>query len=499
MRKVLFLYPNEYMVGPAPSNLAILSACLKNAGFDTKLFDCSLYKSNDSEDDKRANLGQVKRSKIDDYIQPINTNIYDDFIKIVDEYNPDIIAVTMIDSTIRLALTFLEKIINRNIPIIAGGVGATFNYEKILKSGLIKYVCRGEGEEAIVELCTGLCNGKDCSGISNICSIVNGNIIVNKMRDPISLDKVPLPDFSIYDYNRFYRPFQGNVTRTLQIDLDRGCPFSCTYCAAPAIKKNYTDDTNTKYYRVKKLDKFFSETKELIKKYNLDFLWISSETLLALNDNKFMEFAKRYIKEINLPFWSSSRLDTFTEEKTKLLYEMGCKSLSIGLEHGNESFRKNILNKHISNDKIIQSFKILAKYKIHPTINNVIGFPDETRENIFETIYLNREISSILNGDHSINFFIFLPFTGTYLRKICIDKGYIKESEDIPFSFLDNSILDMPSISRSEILGLEKTMLLYIMLPESYFPDIKIAEKDDKDGHAKYLTLMNILKTKYIN
>ena len=41
-----------------------------------------------------------------------------------------------------------------------------------------------------------------------------------------------------------------------------------------------------------------------------------------------------------LVFWCQSRLDSFTEDRTKLLKEMGCQSVSVGLEHGNEEVRR---------------------------------------------------------------------------------------------------------------------------------------------------------------
>ena len=86
--KVLIFYPNEPMVGVTPSNLAYLSACLKEAGNDVKLFDCSLYESvryeprpdgeeglqsqkfrqEKTQDELRTNLGHTKKSSIDDSI-----------------------------------------------------------------------------------------------------------------------------------------------------------------------------------------------------------------------------------------------------------------------------------------------------------------------------------------------------------------------------------------------------------------------------------------------
>ena len=286
------------------------------------------------------------------------------------------------------------------------------------------------------------------------------------------------------------------------MDFDRGCQHGCTYCVAPSLRKSFIKNNCGKYYRVKNNNKIFSEMKFLIKKYNLDFVWISSETLLDLELEQFKEFANRYSREINLPFWCQSRLDTFTEEKTKILAEIGCKNISLGLEHGSEEIRKQILNKRITNDVVLQSIKLIAKYNLFPTINNMIGFPGETREDIFETVKLNKKISKILNKKHNLNVFTFVPFSGTKLRQICIERGYIEDNHDlifkaktnnIAFSVFSESLLNMPSISKKELAGLEKTLALYILLPKSYWADIKIAEQDNQEGKIMYEKLTKLL------
>jgi len=493
--KILLFYPNEPLLGIAPSNLAILSACLKAAGFDVKLFDCTLYKpyNKQTQDETREKLGQVLKTNIEEYIHLKRENIYDDFVRIVNEYEPQLIAITLIDSTIKFSLSFIEKIKEKNIPIVVGGVGTTFLFEKILNSGLIKYACIGEGEEAIVELAQKIKENKDTTNIKNIyVREDNGNIIKNVLRSLVNLNDLPIPDFSIYEYERFYRPFMGNVVRMMQIDIDRGCPFTCTYCAAPTLRKKYKNEGCGHYYRVKNWDKVFNEIKILVKKHNLSCLWISSETLLALPLKKFKEFAERYINEVNLPFWCQSRLDTFSEEKTKLLAEMGCRAISIGLEHGSEKIRKELLKKNITNKQVLNAIKVISKYNFSITVNNIIGFPDETRENIFETIELNKKINAIMGGKHTVNVFTFIPFSGTELRRISIEKGYITGDEDIPLSFFEESMLTMPSLSKEEIKGLEKTLALYIFLPKEYWSKIKLAEKDTEEGNKIFNELIQI-------
>jgi len=482
--RVLLLYPNERLQGVAPASLALLSAFLKNDGFEVKLFETTAYVSPDKEgnDKLREKLGQVKKSNFDDYVQIRDTNPYDDFEKLVNEYQPNLIGVSVIDGTIKYGLSFIEKIKDRNIPVITGGVGTTFNYKKILDSGLVNFVCIGEGEFALTELANALCEGKDASKIQNIYSKDKaGNIIKNSLRAPIDLNTLPMPDFDIYEDWRFYRPFMGKVLRMIQIDTDRGCPYSCTYCAAPSLRNMYRENGHRNYFRIKDNDKLFEEIIFLVKKYSIEFLWVSSETFMARSDEEFRIFAERWKKEINLPFWTSNRLDKFTPEKTRLFVEMGCKAVSLGVEHGSEEFRNNILKKNVKNSRILESIGYLAQYKdIYPSINNMIGVPEETRESIFETIEFNREISDILKDNKTINSFVFVPFTGTKLRDLCIEKGYITENDDLPASFFEDSTLNMPSISKEELKGLERVMMLYILLPKSYWPDIKIAETNDE-------------------
>jgi len=532
--RVLLFYPNEPMVGVTPSNLALLSACLKRAGHDVKLFDCSLYKSiryeprsdgeegyeltnqeykpeeinrassplrenkkpqEETQDELRERLGQVKKSPIDDYVKLKENSPYKDFADLVENWKPDLIGISVVDSTIEFSFNFLQQIRGKRPPVVMGGTGATFSYFKILNRRYADFVCVGEGEEALPELADRLKNGQDCSDIRNLyLKSKDGNIIKNPMRPTVDIDTLPFPDFSIYDDTRFYRPFMGRVVRMAQIDWDRGCPYQCTYCAAPAIMAKNREEKIGVYYRVMDEDKIFEQMKHLIKEYRLDFLYISSETLLIIKDDKFKRIMERYKREINLPFWCQSRLDSFTDERTRLLKEAGCQSVSVGLEHGSEKVRMKLLKKSLPNKKVYEGFEVLAKYNIRPTVNSMMGLPDETRSEIFETIEINREISKILKGNHNLNVFTFVPFSGTQLRNICIEKGYVDKDAPISFSFYKESMLTMPSLSKKEIAGLEKTAPLYIGLDKKYWPDIKIAEKDDEEGQDMFEKLMVILK-----
>ena len=63
----------------------------------------------------------------------------------------------------------------------------------------------------------------------------------------------------------------------------------------------------------------------------------------------------------------------------------------------------------------------MEKSRIPVTVNNIVGFPDETRALAFDTIRLNRMIKA-----DSFNAYFFTPYRGTPFRQYCIDKGYLK-------------------------------------------------------------------------
>jgi hypothetical protein len=78
---------------------------------------------------------------------------------------------------------------------------------------------------------------------------------------------------------------------------------------------------------------------------------------------------------------------------------------------------------------------------------------------------------------------VFFPFKGTPLRKYCIEKGYISGSEKTR-TFTDSSILKNQPMTSDEIASLRRTYSLYTRLPQDYFPQIELCEKN-YEAHKK--------------
>ena len=245
------------------------------------------------------------------------------------------------------------------------------------------------------------------------------------------------------------------------------------------------------YVRNRSVGNILDELNYQIKTHKIDYVYFNSETFFARKDEDLGEFAKVYIQKIGLPFWCQTRIETITERKVKLLKDMHCHRLSVGIEHGNEMFRKKVLKKHFTNQQVIDVFKILERSSIPVTVNNMIGFPDETRELAMDTVYLNRQIHA-----DSINVFFFVPYSGTPLRDYCLKKGYIDLDTEAG-SVMRNSVLKMPQFTADQIKGLFRTFPLYIKLPETYFDKIQIAERLTDEGDAMFVQLRNLYWEKF--
>ena len=194
------------------------------------------------------------------------------------------------------------------------------------------------------------------------------------------------------------------------------------------------------------------------------------------------EFSTMY-KKIGLPFYCQTRPETISEGTVDLLENMGCHSLSMGVEHGNEEFRKKVLLRKVSNNTYINAVELLENSKIMVALNNIIGFPDETRELAFDTINLNRKLNV-----YAHNAYYFTPYHGSALRNYCENKGYIS-ADSQTVNITKGSILNMPQFSNDEIDGLIRTFTLYVKFPLSRYDEIEQAEKFTDEGNAVFKKL----------
>lgn len=493
--KVLLVYPNLRGMNMLPPAIGLLSSVLKQDGFDVKLFDTTYYEKLD-DDDAEADSDQMKVDKLmarpfkmPQEITLKTTSVFEDFKKEVNDFGPDLIALSATEDMFLLGIKLLQRL-GKDRPLsILGGVFATFAPKLALSYPEIDIVCKGEGEYALTTLCKRLSQGRSYDDVSNLwIKRKDGTIKVNDTH-MVDMNSNPLIDMSIFEEARFYRPMGGRVWRMFPVETHRGCPYKCTFCNSPSQMKMYQEEEGKSYLRRKRFDNMRRELLFYKNEMKAEYLYFWADTFFSWKKGEFEEFADMY-EDIGLPFWCQTRIETVTFERFKRLKEIGCARISFGIEHGNEKYRKDVIQRPVTNEMMINNFRIVNEVGIPYSVNNIMGFPYETYELAMDTIELNRHIDA---ADR--NAYAFTPFAGTPLRETCNKLGFTKENEIVHSIFVNGTSLHMPQFPKEQIDGLLKTFNLYVKFPKSRWPDIKKAEKDTPEGNKVY----NELKEEFIH
>jgi radical SAM superfamily enzyme YgiQ (UPF0313 family) len=514
--KVMLVYPNDRMDSLIPVGLSVLSSHLKQAGHDVKLYDTTFYDTGkETGDSFRENMGQIIRVDLEKYgvrrIKMSPEQLQQDFRRAVLDYQPGLVGFSTLEMTYNQGLELANSIKDIPVPKIFGGIYPTFAPKIVLKEPAIDMICEGEGEEMLPELATILERGEDITRILNLTVKRNGKIYrsgevveledlptgdniygekTGLRRPSIRLEKILPPDYSIYDNKRFWKKMGGKAVRTVAVELSRGCPFSCGFCCTPMLRyqhqvgrERYSEFSGLElealkksdsFHREKPIDKFIEEVKSTIEEYNINYLFFTDESFLSMSKERFWGFVREYGEKIRLPFFIEIRAETVKPGHAKALEEAGCDGIAIGIESGSLRIRKELLKRFMDDEIIISAFEEFKNTGIRISGNNIIGFPFETREDIMNTVEINRQInpdSVIVNA--------FRPYSGTELRKICIENDLIPSEERVEdnrvYGAFDNGVL-----SAREIEGIRKVFNLYVKFPKERWGEIKKAENDEK-------------------
>lgn len=485
--RVLFLYPNERGMSTIPPSIAGLSQILKDQGHQTALFDTTFYKFDDElsiEDSDQVTMKTLTNRPvldIDDddlHFKKTTRSAVNDFRSVVNDFKPDLIAVSCTETTFLRGMKIIDESKDLGIKNVFGGVFPTFAPDFVMNYSNVDMLCVGEGENAIIDLANSISNEDDYSDVTNLwIRQKDGTVKKNSVSRPVDIDQLPpITDIGLFGEERFYRPMGGKIRRLLPVETHRGCPYTCAFCNSPAQNRLYGDGDFLKgmsFFRKKSMDLVKTEIENHIKKYNVEYIYFWADTFLAWNEKEFNEFCEMY-SEIKLPFWCQTRIETIDEEKFKKLKSVGLDRITFGMEHGNEEFRRDVVKRDYSNEDAVKKIKLVEDMGITFSVNNIIGFPDETRELAFDTIELNRRF----NSDNT-SCSIFVPFHGTELHELCVQKGYLDPNVICAVSNSGESLLNMPQWDKKDMTRLRDVFAMYVKFPKSRWSEIEKAETDE--------------------
>jgi len=328
----------------------------------------------------------------------------------------DIVMISSMTLLFSDALNIIKSIKSKkNIPILVGGIHVTAVGENILKDNKeIDYLCIGEGESFVVEFLEKFKKG-ELELINNLIYRSDNKINSNPIRDPEDLSI--LPEFP---WNLFNKDFIVKNNGMSYVTATRGCPYSCTYCC----NSIYLDIYKKSYMRKRPIKQVINELKFLRDKYKPKIFYFGDE-MIFFDENYAKELFSSIYSEVKVPYGGMGRVESMNEDMVKHLKNTGCKYLAMGIECGDEEFRKTFLNRYMSNEKIKTAFKLCRENNIFTTSFNIIGYPVENDNELTEkTIKFNQEVKPSFS-----QVTIFYPFVGTKLYDYCIERNLIEESK----------------------------------------------------------------------
>jgi len=445
--KVLFVYPNRETILRIPMAVSILCASIKNAGHDVSVFDTTfLGKKFKTDIHYSEQKRTVKKSKIEDFIGELDNRSLQEIVQsAINEYSPDLIAVSLLERNYSQAMSVLKEIKKySNAPVLVGGILPTISPDFVINIDEVDMICLGEGEGAIVDLCNAISQNKDCIDIPNLWIKQNNKIYKNSLRQLIDIDQVPEQDWTPFDSRHLYRAYKGNVYNNGTFEFARGCLKVCSFCVAPQLRKAQSNIGH--YHRFKSPERIVQEIENKCNAYDLNLIHFGDTDFLFGMEKQTLEtFSMLYKKHIDLPFLIQTSAEAINDEKMRLLKNAGCDNISVGVESGSERIRKQIIHKYVPKKKIVDAFQIGRKYQIRMTANYMLGLPDETEEDIMDSIKLNRELNP-----PAISVFYFTPFLGTELYDLSLKKGYITGFK-VDTNVHKESPLEMPHLPKEKI------------------------------------------------
>jgi len=467
MAKILFINPNKWGRGITPIWVASHAGLLKKNSHEVELFDCTFFLNwTDNEIKFNTENKQYKKSNYENLIKFDKNDVYKELQKKIDDFCPDVIFWSAISShihgegeyvNIEHGYNLISKIETKAI-LITGGLQATASPKHILENfHKIRYLIRGESEIVLLNLLNQINENnthliESLEGISYLDK--NQKLVENRKQKIISdLDDLEIYDYSIFDDQVFYRPYNGEVLRGVDYEMSRGCVFTCGYCVETIIQRYYGFEDNTRgllknsknYLRNKSAERIFEEILKVKKEKKIDLLRCQDTNFLTINRKILSKLAELFqINKIDIKLYIETRPEGITDITVELLKKLNVDGVGMGIELAAEGFREESLNRYASHQKIINAFEILKKNNIKRTAYNIIGLPNQTEEMIKNTIKYNK----MLNPDN-VTVAYYSPYTGTNEQIKSVEVGDFENN-------VENVDGQLRSLSKSSELSIEK-------------------------------------------
>jgi radical SAM superfamily enzyme YgiQ (UPF0313 family) len=361
------------------------------------------------------------------------------------EFRPDIVGISLtFDMSYRHLGWILERVREcaGNPVIVIGGASATTWWDRILSDHpQVNAICYSDGELAMLDLVQ---TEDPFAEIGKAPWITRESMARGQKpeaRKVIDLDTVIDVNYGLIDVSRYgmketFSPFRKSRetgTRQFYIGTSRGCPFGCIFCSLPLL--------GGKTMRFASIDAVERHVRQLVDDYGMDVLTIYDDQLLANRSRAkaLFRMLSRYKLRIETP--SGLSVAFIDEEMAALMKAAGVDTAPLAIESGSERLLNKVIHKPLKREQVRPAVEYLRKQGMFVKGFFVTGIPGETEEDRQATLSLIREVEL----DWS-SFSVAYPLRGTEMYNICVQNGYIRESDRIGEGEAGEYIINIPGV-----------------------------------------------------
>lgn len=352
---------------------------------------------------KLNNIELIKLSR--KVIETFNNNaLVDEIIKI----KPDIVGFSSYLWNIDRNMDIAVKLKGSGIITITGGPEISRQNKYLFENSYFDYFIEYEGEYLLIDLINRL-KSKN----------TNDNFLSDKTN-------INFNDF-IFTYTKISDDYK--VDGLFYLEMERGCPYKCNYCAYNKFRKEITSID---------LEIFKNCIDEIYKK-EIDEIYLLAPTLNR-NKKRFREYLKYIINVKNksgkkIKLFSELRAELLDDDDIGLMEDAGFTDLEFGVQTLNVESYNKLNRKKLSFNPIELSKKLLAN-NITPLIDFMIGLPHDDYSKIIKTIDLFDKNNLL---EYS-NFYHLHVLANTGLRNVFDREGYIYKKRSPYLAYQVNTL-----------------------------------------------------------
>lgn len=386
-KKVVFFFPAfSSTEATAPLGVLSLATPLLRAGYQVRLVDSTIT----------PNFKKRVMEELDDALC----------------LAVSLVTGPMIRETVEIAKE--TKRVYPDLPVVLGGWHPSLLPDQTLAADYVDVVCKGQGDEAMVDIVRRIEAGESYGGIDGVGYKQEGRLVFNRPRALKPITEMPPMAYHLADFDAYERVCGR---RWAMYITSLACPYNCGYCTNAGVYG--------RKWNALPPEQVAEETTDLVTRYGLSLLWVVDDNFLV-DRERAVAIAEGIVRSGVKFDWSiqasTNLVIRLTVDELKLLRRAGLSQVVQGVDSGSPRVMK-LMNKDFQKiATVYQAAEKLSAAGIRPSFNMMFGYPGETKADRRMSIALVMDICRKFPGaEFWTN--IFTPYPGAPVMEHAFELG----------------------------------------------------------------------------